>query len=188
MDWHLIVSVIVLPVALWSQLRTRTINVPALLVTPVVYGVLAVHAALSALHDGQSLLPAFALTAAGLALGIAQATQTMVFFDRQRSAYRQRGGLRPLIFWAAALVLRQAAAYWLSGGPGPAGGRPGPALTIDAVLFGLLAGRNLTLLLRNPVLWSAGLCQLRGEPAPPPADRVNAGQGAVETDPRGSAP
>ena len=169
MDWHLAVSLVVWPVALLGQLRTRGINVPALLTTPIVYGVISVHTAFAAHSAGMGAWVPAGLAVCGLGLGLAQGVCTQVYYDAPRAAYRQRGGLWPLAFWGAALLLRQGAAHWLAAGLSASAGRLAVALGIDAVLFGLLAGRAMALLIRNPALWAAGAAQLRGEPAAPPA-------------------
>lgn len=168
MDWHLVLSFVVWPLALFGQLRTRGVNVPALVTTPLVYGVISVHTAFAAHRAGVGEWPPVGLAAAGFVLGLAQGWYTTVYYDRGRSAYRQRGGLWPLGFWAAALLLRQVAGRRLSAGLPTGAERLSAALSIDAVLFGLLAGRAVALMLRNPCLWAAGAAQLRGEPAAPP--------------------
>lgn len=169
MEWHLAVSLIVWPLALLGQLRTRGINVPALLTTPIVYGVISIHASLAAHRVGVGAWPPVGLAAGGLSLGLAQGRCTTVYYDTARSAYRQRGGLWPLAFWGAALLLRQWAARWLSAGLSTEAQRLSVVLSIDAVLFGLLAGRAAALLIGHPALWAAGAAQLRGDRTAPPA-------------------
>lgn len=170
MDWRLALSLAVLPLALYSQLRTRKVNALALLLSPVIYLALGLHAGWAAARAGQHLLLALLLLASGAALGYAQGRATTVFYDAGVQNYRQRGGAWPLGFWAAALLLRQGAAWLLGRGLSPAEARLSTDLTIDAVLLGLLAGRAVALLRRHPGLWRAGAAQLRGETtAPPPA-------------------
>jgi len=168
MDWHLIATLVVLPVALYSQLRTRRVNALALLLSPVVYAALAARAAVEAGAAGLSLgLPGL-LLCCGTALGYAQGRATTVFYDPAVQNYRQRGGAWPLGYWAAALLLRQGAALLLDRGLHPAAARLSTDLTIDAVLLGLLAGRAAALLGRHPGLWHAGAAQLRGDTVVPP--------------------
>jgi hypothetical protein len=168
MDWHLAVSLAVLPLALYTQLRTRGVNVPALASAPLLYAVLTAHLAGLAASRQVPVWPPAALLGCGAALGWAQGRGTTVFYDAASGRYRQRGGLRPLAFWGAALLLRQLAARLAGAGLDAADAHLATALDVDAVLAGLLGGRAAALLLRHPDLWRAGLAQLRGEPATPP--------------------
>jgi hypothetical protein len=176
MDWRLALTLAVLPLALYTQVRTRRVNALALLVSPLVYALLAAHAAAAAAAARVGLLAPVGLLVAGGLLGYAQGRATTVFYDHALQNYRQRGGAWPLAFWGAALLLRQGAAHWLVRGLAAPEARLSTALTIDAVLLGLLAGRALALLRRHPGLWAAGAAQLRGDtvvpppaaPAPPP--------------------
>jgi hypothetical protein len=189
MDWHLALSLAVLPVALYSQLRTRKVNALALWLSPLIYLLLGAHAAWSAARTGLNLLLPLLLLGSGAALGYAQGSKTTVFYDLSVQNYRQRGGAWPLGFWAAALLLRQGGAWLLTRGLPPAAARLSTGLTIDAVLLGLLAGRAVVLLRRHPGLWRAGAAQLRGETtAPPPPellDAVVAGGGVAAAAPGG---
>ena len=169
MDWHLVVPLVLLPLALFSQLRTRRVNALALLCSPLIYAVLTVRLAV-AVHTALLAVawPAL-LVLAGL-LGFAQGRATQVFYDPALQNYRQRGGSWPLAYWLAALLLRQGAAMLLAHGLTAAQARDSTALTVDAVLTGLLAGRAIALMWRHPGLWAVSAAQLRGElVVPPPA-------------------
>ncbi len=171
MDWRVAVSLAVLPLALFSQLRTRRLNIVALLVSPVIYLILGAVAARSASAAGLGLLWPLGLFGGALTIGVGQGTVAVVFYDPPRRDYRQRGGLLPLAFWAAALLLREVAAYLATRGLSPAQAHQAMALTIDAALGGLLTGRALTLVCRHPALLGASLEQLWGEGVAAPGER-----------------
>jgi hypothetical protein len=184
MDWRLALPLAVLPVALYGQLRTRKVNALSLLLSPIIYLALGAHAGWTAARAGQHLLVPLLLLGSGAALGYAQGRATTVFYDAGVQNYRQRGGAWPLGFWAAALLLRQGAAWILGRGLPPAEARLATDLTIDAVLLGLLAGRAVALLGRHPGLWQVAAAQLRGEttappPGAPPRPPAARGQPAV---------
>lgn len=163
MDWHVWLSLAVLPLALFSQLRTRRLNIVALLLSPVIYFLLGALAERHALAAGLGPGWPLALFGTALALGVGQGMVARVFYEVKIRDYRQRGGLLPLAFWGGALGLRELAVRLVVAGLGSAKAHAATAVTIDAALAGLLTGRALALVVRYPHLWRASVQQLWGD-------------------------
>lgn len=163
MDWHVWVSLAVLPLALFSQLRTRRLNIVSLLLSPVIYFFLGALAEKHALAAGLGPGWPLALFGTAMALGVGQGIMARVFYEPKIRDYRQRGGLVPLAFWGGALVLREAAIRLAVAGLTAVQVQAATGLTIDAALAGLLAGRALALVVRYPQLLGASIQQLWGD-------------------------
>ncbi len=165
---HLWLALAFVPLALIGQLRTRRLNLAALLLSPVVYAVLAGLAARQGLAAGLPLGAPLLLLAASGALGVAQGVLARVYYDPERRDYIQRGGIGPLIFWAAAVALRQLAVPWLVGGLPAAGVGAAQGLSVDVVLLGLLSGRVSALWYRHRDIGRAAVAQLWSDAGVPP--------------------
>ncbi len=166
MDWHDPLSVlplVVLPLALFSQIRTRRLNIVSLLLSPVIYFFLGALAETRALAVGLGPGVPLALFGTALALGMGQGAVARVFYEPKVKDYRQRGGLWPLAFWGGALALREAAVHFAVVGLTAAQAKAATPITIDAALAGLLSGRALVLVYRYPHLWAASIQQLWGD-------------------------
>lgn len=172
---HLLLALAFVPLALIGQLRTRRLNLAALLLSPVVYAVLAGLAARQGFAAGLPVVAPLLLLVASAALGVAQGVWARVHYDADRRDYIQRGGIAPLIFWAAALALQQLAVPWLVRGLPAAGVGPAQGLSVDVVLLGLLVGRVSALWYRYRDLGRAAVAQVWSDAGVPPPRQRNGG-------------
>ncbi len=173
---HLLLALAFVPLALIGQLRTRRLNLAALLLSPVVFAVLAGLAARQGFAAGLSVGAPLLLLAASTALGVAQGAVARVHYDPERRDYIQRGGGAPVVFWLAALALQQLAVPWLTRGLPAAGVGPAQGLSVDVVLLGLLLGRVSALWYRHRDLGRAAVAQVWSDAGvPPPRQRSGGG-------------